>query len=48
MARSAFTANFTMDLNEGDELVYKGAVIKVNAANNKQITYTVLKNFNTL
>ena len=48
MARSAFTANFTMDLNEGDELVYKGAGIKDNAANNKQITYTVLKNFNTL
>lgn len=42
---SAFTTNFTMDINEGDVINYKGARLKVIEASNQQISYQVLKNF---
>uniref|UniRef100_UPI0040487247 hypothetical protein n=1 Tax=Rheinheimera sp. TaxID=1869214 RepID=UPI0040487247 len=45
-ARAAFTTDFTMDLNEGKEIGYKGAIISVEDASNSHITYRVLKNFN--
>ena len=48
MARSAYTTNFTMDMSEGDELNYKGAVLKIIRVDNKSISYSVLKNFNSL
>lgn len=47
MARPAFTTNFTVDMSEGDELNYKGAIIKIHQADNKAISYSVLRNFNT-
>lgn len=46
MARSAFTTDFKMDLNEGDEIGYKGSRMTIHEATNNKITYTVLKNFN--
>ncbi len=46
MARSAFTTDFKMDLNEGDEIGYKGSRITIHEATNNKITYTVTKNFN--
>ena len=46
MARSAFTTDFTMDLSEGSEIGYKGAVIKVIEATNRHISYVVVSNFN--
>ncbi len=39
------TQDFTMDLNEGDIINYKGARLQVDTATNQQITYRVLKNF---
>ncbi|WP_462168565.1 hypothetical protein [Pseudoalteromonas lipolytica] len=47
MARSAFTTDFMMDLSEGNEIAYKGAVIEVIQATNSKIKYKVLSNFNT-
>ena len=46
MARSAFTTDFKMDLNEGDIIGYKGARLQVIEADNSKITYRVLANFN--
>lgn len=46
-ARPAFTTDFTMDLSEGDEIGYKGAVIKVAEATNRYINYVVISNFNS-
>lgn len=46
MARSAFTTDFKMDLNEGSEIGYKGARMTIHEATNNKITYTVSKNFN--
>lgn len=46
MARGAFTSDFTMDMNEGDTIGYKGAVLKVLKANNNMISYSVIRNFN--
>lgn len=46
MARSAYTTDFKMDLNEGDEIGYKGARLVIHEATNNKVTYTVLKNFN--
>lgn len=46
MARSSFTANFTMDLNESNKIGYKGALIEVIKATNSTIKYRVIKNFN--
>lgn len=47
MARSPYTTNFTMDLSESDLIGYKGAQIQIKKATNNQITYVVIKNFNT-
>lgn len=47
LARQAFTSNFTVDLSESDILAYKGLQLKILKATNSQITYTVVKNFNT-
>lgn len=46
LARQAFTTNFTMDLNEGNQIGYKGSLIEVIKATNSTIQYRVLKNFN--
>lgn len=46
-ARQAFTTNFVVDLSESDILAYKGLQIKIVKATNSQITYKVIKNFNT-
>lgn len=46
MARSAFTTDFTMDLKEGNQIGYKGAMIEVLDASNNVIKYKVLRNFN--
>lgn len=46
VARQAFTTNFTMDLNEGDTVGYKGARLKVIEANNNRIKFILLSNFN--
>jgi len=48
VARAPFTTNFTMDLTEGDVVGYKGAQIKIKKATNNKITYSVIRNFNTL
>jgi hypothetical protein len=45
MARDAFTREFQIDLSEGTTLAYKGAVIEVENATNSQITYKVIRNF---
>ncbi|WP_417664020.1 hypothetical protein [Pseudidiomarina donghaiensis] len=46
MARSSYTTDFNIDLSEGNQLGYKGAVIEIVDANNSLIKYKVLKNFN--
>lgn len=46
MARSAYTTDFKMDLNEGAEIGYKGARLMIHEATNNKVAYTVLKNFN--
>lgn len=46
LARGSFTTDFTMDLKEGNQFGYKGALIEVIDATNSQIKYKVLKNFN--
>lgn len=46
LARSAFTTDFNMDLREGKQIGYKGAVIEVIEASNNVIKYRVIKNFN--
>ncbi|WP_298942958.1 hypothetical protein [uncultured Psychromonas sp.] len=43
--RQAYSTDFTMDLNDGDTIGYKGAVIKVHKANNSVIEYSVIRNF---
>ncbi len=45
---SQFTQNFTMDLNEGSVINYRGAKIDVLTATNQQIEYRVLQNFASL
>ncbi|WP_447970104.1 hypothetical protein [Nitrospira sp. M1] len=40
-----FTTNFTMDLNEGNVVNYKGARLEIEKATNQEISYTVSKNF---
>lgn len=44
--RSAYTTNFTMDLNNGNEITYKGARLRILDASNEKITYQVISNFN--
>jgi hypothetical protein len=46
MVRQPYTTNFTMDLNDGNSIGYKGALIKVEEANNNLIKYSVTRNFN--
>ena len=46
LARDAFTTDFKMDLNEGNEIGYKGSRMTIHEATNNKITYTVTKNFN--
>lgn len=46
MARAAYTTDFKMDLNEGNEIGYKGSRLVIHEATNNKVTYTVLKNFN--
>ena len=47
LAREAFTRDFQIDLSESSTLAYKGAVIEVESATNSQITYKVVRNFQT-
>jgi len=45
MARDAFRADFTMDLNDGRTLGYKGARFEVVEATNSSISYKIIKPF---
>lgn len=45
-ARSAFTNEAEYDLSTSNEIGYRGARIRVLEANNQEITYEVLSNFN--
>jgi hypothetical protein len=45
MARDAFRADFTMDLNEGNTMGYKGARFEVIKATNSSISYKIIKPF---
>lgn len=47
MARPAFNNDVEYDLSTSDVVAYRGARIHVIAADNTQITYEVLSNFNT-
>jgi hypothetical protein len=47
MARPAFSNDVEYDLNESNEIGYKGARIRVVAADGSKIKYIVLANFNT-
>ncbi|WP_101759509.1 hypothetical protein [Oceanicoccus sp. KOV_DT_Chl] len=44
--RAPYTTDFTMDLDEGSAVNYKGARLEIIKATNQQITYKVLQNFN--
>lgn len=46
IARPAFSNNVEYDLSESSQIGYKGALIEVLDANNQEIKYTVIKNFN--
>lgn len=46
MARPAFNNSVEYDLNESKQIGYKGALLEVVDANNQNITYKVLRNFN--
>ena len=46
-ARPAFSNEVDYDLSQSMEIAYKGAIIRVEEADNKKIRYTVIKNFNT-
>lgn len=45
---ASVTQNFTMDLNEGNEINYKGARLRISSATNQKISYSVLRNFASL
>ncbi|MDC4415754.1 hypothetical protein NQ650_00765 [Acinetobacter baumannii] len=45
-ARPAFNNNVEYDLNDTKQIGYKGAILEVIDANNQQIKYKILKNFN--
>ncbi|MCJ2188147.1 hypothetical protein [Novosphingobium beihaiensis] len=47
MARPAFSNEAEYDLSKSDEIGYRGARIKVLAADNQKIRYIVLSNFNS-
>ena len=40
-----FTRDFQIDLSEGNVAAYRGALIEIESANNTQITYKVIRNF---
>lgn len=46
MARPAFNNNVEYDLSESKQIGYKGALLEVIEANNQQIKYKVIRNFN--
>jgi len=46
MARQAYTSDFTMDLLEGNQIGYKGALLEIISATNSRIEYKVIRNFN--
>lgn len=46
MARPAFNNDVEYDLSESKQIGYKGALIEVIEANNQQIKYKVIRNFN--
>lgn len=46
IARPAFNNDVEYDLNDSKKIGYKGALLEVVDANNQNITYKVLKNFN--
>ena len=45
MARDAFTREFSIDLNEGNVGAYKGAIFEIIEATNSNITYKVIRHF---
>lgn len=47
MARQAFTNDAEYDLEESNQVGYKGALIEIIKATNQSITYKVIRNFNT-
>ncbi|WP_151723816.1 hypothetical protein [Acinetobacter ursingii] len=47
-ARPAFNNNVEYDLSESKEIGYKGALLQIIRADNQNITYKVLKNFNNM
>ncbi len=46
MARPAFNNDVEYDLSQSNQIGYKGALLEVIDANNQNITYKVLRNFN--
>lgn len=46
LARPAFNNDVEYDLNQSKQIGYKGALLEVVDANNQNITYKVLRNFN--
>tara|TARA_Y100000996_G_C22524339_1_gene643780 strand:+ start:837 stop:1532 length:696 start_codon:yes stop_codon:yes gene_type:complete len=44
-ARDAFNREFQVDLNEGNVLAFKGALIEIESATNINIRYKVIRNF---
>lgn len=47
MARPAFNNDVEYDLSESNQIGYKGALLEVIEATNQNITYKVIKNFNS-
>lgn len=47
LARPAFNNDVEYDLSQSKEIGYKGALLEIQDANNQQIKYKVIKNFNT-
>lgn len=47
MARAPFSNEVEYDLNDSMEITYRGARLRILDANNQQIRYVVLSNFNT-
>ena len=45
MIRNAFTREFEVDLNEGNVVAYKGAIMEIIEATNATITYKVVRHF---
>jgi hypothetical protein len=46
MARPAFNNDVEYDLSESNQIGYKGALLEIIDANNQNITFKVLRNFN--